>query len=71
MASLPAEQRTAVQLAYFEGYTYREVAEITGVPSGTAHGRMRLALGKLREALAGSAAAPLPADVRLEEEMSR
>jgi RNA polymerase sigma-70 factor, ECF subfamily len=71
MASLPHEQRTAVELAYFEGYTYREVAEITGVPSGTAHGRMRLALAKLRDALGRSAAAPLPTDTRLEEEMSR
>ena len=61
MASLPDEQRRAVELAYFEGYTYREVAEMTGVPPGTANGRMRLALGKLREALAGSPAAPLAA----------
>jgi RNA polymerase sigma-70 factor (ECF subfamily) len=46
------EQRRAVELAYFEGYTYREVAEATGVPPGTASGRLRLALGKLRDALA-------------------
>jgi RNA polymerase sigma-70 factor (ECF subfamily) len=60
LASLPDEQRQAVELAYFEGYTYREVAELTGVPPGTANGRLRLALAKLREALQGSSGAPLP-----------
>jgi RNA polymerase sigma-70 factor, ECF subfamily len=52
IAILPDEQRQAVELAYFEGYTYREVAEMTGVPAGTATGRLRLALGKLKAALA-------------------
>lgn len=61
MAALPEEQRRAVELAYFEGYTYREVADLTGVPPGTANGRLRLALGKLRDSLAGTAGAPLPA----------
>ena len=61
MAALPDEQRRAVELAYFEGYTYREVAELTGVPTGTANGRLRLALLKLHERLSGSAAAPLAA----------
>ena len=61
MAALPDEQRRAVELAYFEGYTYREVADLTGVAPGTANGRLRLALGKLRDALAGTSGAPLPA----------
>ena len=55
---LPPEQRQAVELAYFGGRTYREIAVITGVPQGTANGRLRLALGKLREALAMTDAAP-------------
>lgn len=59
MDQLPDEQRQAVELAYFQGYTYREVAEATGVPPGTANGRMRLALAKLRDSLGGSAGAPL------------
>jgi RNA polymerase sigma-70 factor (ECF subfamily) len=59
MATLPTEQRRAIELAYFEGYTYREVADLTQVPAGTANGRLRLALLKLREALGGSAGAPL------------
>ena len=48
---LPAEQREAVELAYFGGYTYRQVAQIVGVPPGTAAGRLRLALAKLRASL--------------------
>jgi RNA polymerase sigma-70 factor (ECF subfamily) len=72
MAELPDEQRRAVELAYFEGYTYREVADLTGVPQGTATGRLRLALGKLRDALAGTSGAPLPAvDVVLTKEAGR
>jgi len=71
MDALPDEQRRAVELAYFEGYTYREVAEITGVPPGTANGRLRLALAKLREALTGSAASPLAAPERITEDLRR
>ena len=72
IAALPDEQRRAVELAYFEGYTYREVAELTGVPPGTATGRLRLALAKLRDALAGTSGAPLPAgDAVLSEELGR
>jgi RNA polymerase sigma-70 factor, ECF subfamily len=59
ISTLPPEQRRAIELAYFEGYTYRQVAELTGVPAGTANGRMRLALSKLRESLTGGAAAPM------------
>jgi RNA polymerase sigma-70 factor (ECF subfamily) len=55
---LPDEQRQAIELAYFGGHTYREIAVLTGVPTGTASGRLRLALGKLRSALLGSDAAP-------------
>jgi len=55
---LPAEQREAIELAYFGGRTYREIATLTGVPLGTANGRLRLALAKLREALRMTDAAP-------------
>ena len=69
LAELPDEQRRAIELAYFEGYTYREVAELTGVAPGTANGRLRLALAKLRDSLAGTASAPMsPFDVAVREE---
>lgn len=68
---LPDEQRRAVELAYFEGHTYREVAELTRVPPGTANGRLRLALAKLREALGESAAAPLSHGPALREVADR
>ncbi len=54
LACLPAEQRQAIELAYFDGYTYRDVARLTGVPPGTASSRLRLGLGKLRDLLAAS-----------------
>ena len=58
LANLPAEQREAIELAYYGGHTYREIAAMTGVAQGTANGRLRLALGKLRDALGGTDAAP-------------
>jgi RNA polymerase sigma factor (sigma-70 family) len=61
IALLPAEQRTAIELAYFGGRTYREIAVLTGVPLGTANGRLRLALARLRATLTGGEAAPAEA----------
>jgi RNA polymerase sigma-70 factor (ECF subfamily) len=47
LAELPEEQRQAVVLAYFGGFTQAEIAEVVGVPLSTVKGRMRLALEKL------------------------
>jgi RNA polymerase sigma-70 factor (ECF subfamily) len=48
---LPTEQRRAIQLAYFGGKTYRQVAETLGIPEGTAKSRLRLALRRIADAL--------------------
>jgi RNA polymerase sigma-70 factor, ECF subfamily len=52
VATLPPEQRETVELAYFRGMSQTEIAEATGQPLGTVKTRARLALQKLRTALA-------------------
>ena len=47
LSELPEEQRQAVLLAYFGGFTQAEIAGVSGVPLSTVKGRMRLALEKL------------------------
>ncbi|MDQ1684674.1 MAG: hypothetical protein QOC82_1411 [Frankiaceae bacterium] len=48
---LPPGQREVVELAYFRGLSYRDVARATGVPEGTAKSRVRLALARLEALL--------------------
>jgi RNA polymerase sigma-70 factor (ECF subfamily) len=52
LATLPSEQREAVELAYFRGLTHAEIARMLEIPMGTVKTRLRLAIGKLRTALA-------------------
>ncbi len=51
VAMLPPEQREAIELAYFGGCTFRDVAVRLGIPEGTAKSRLRLALAKLANLL--------------------
>jgi RNA polymerase sigma-70 factor (ECF subfamily) len=48
---LSPEQQQVVELAYFRGLSYREVAQVTGIAEGTAKSRVRLALAKLESLL--------------------
>lgn len=51
LASLSANQRHVLELAYFGGHTHTEVAEIVGIPLGTAKTRIRDGLIRLRTVL--------------------
>ena len=48
---LPPEQKQALLLAYFSGYTQSQIAELLAQPLGTIKTRLRLAIRKLREFL--------------------
>lgn len=56
--TLPPDQRRGVELAYFCGLSYRDVARRMGIPEGTAKSRVRLALAKLESVLDSSLLGP-------------
>jgi RNA polymerase sigma-70 factor (ECF subfamily) len=51
VSSLPPEQRQAIELAFFGGLTYPEIAENLNQPLGTIKARIRRGMLKLRETL--------------------
>jgi RNA polymerase sigma-70 factor (ECF subfamily) len=48
---LPEEQREVVRMRYYEGLSFKEIAELTGVSINTALGRMRYALINMRQTI--------------------
>ncbi len=52
VAQLPPEQQQVLALAFFRGYTHRQIAELLNQPLGTVKTRLRLAMQKLRQVLA-------------------
>jgi len=52
LGDMPAAQRSALEMAYFEGLTHTEISARTGEPLGTVKTRIRAGLLSLRKAFA-------------------
>jgi RNA polymerase sigma-70 factor (ECF subfamily) len=52
LETIPDDERRAIELAYFGGYSYREVAVMLEQPEGTVKSRIRTGLKRLRSGLA-------------------
>jgi RNA polymerase sigma-70 factor, ECF subfamily len=63
LGALPPELRQPIELAYFGGHTYREVAEMLQQPEGTIKSRIRSGLGRLRINLAERGVQPAGAEL--------
>ena len=61
LEALPAIQRIALELAFYEGLTHSEIANVLCQPLGTIKTRIRLALHRMRDSLKAAPAAVAPA----------
>jgi RNA polymerase sigma-70 factor (ECF subfamily) len=52
LETIPSEERRAIELAYFGGHSYREVAVLLDEPEGTVKSRIRTGLKRMRSGLA-------------------
>jgi RNA polymerase sigma-70 factor (ECF subfamily) len=52
LETIPVEERRAIELAYFGGHSYRQVATMLNEPEGTVKSRIRTGLKRLRAGLA-------------------
>jgi len=59
---LPEEERRAIELAYFGGHTYREVAALLAQPEGTVKSRIRSGLKRMRPRMVDAGWSPGGAD---------
>jgi RNA polymerase sigma factor (sigma-70 family) len=62
LQALPAPQREALTLAYYGGYTQREVAALTSTPLGTVKTRMLAGMRRLKDTLGSGLPGSTPAD---------
>jgi len=60
LEKLPRSQRETLEVAFFEGLSYPEIAERQNIPLGTVKSRAARALTALRGALTDEALPPLP-----------
>ncbi len=56
---LPDDQRQVLLLVGLEGMSYKETADVLGVPIGTVMSRLARGRERLRQAMAGESAPPL------------